>query len=60
MSSGTTTAPKGLEGVVATNSSICYIDDDRGILCSDNRTSQPALIGYRRSCSAYAQTEILV
>ena len=32
MSSGTTTAPKGLEGVVATNSSICYIDGDRGIL----------------------------
>ena len=32
MFSGTTTAPKGLEGVVATNSSICYIDGDRGIL----------------------------
>jgi citrate synthase len=32
MSGGTTTAPKGLEGVVATNSSICYIDGDRGIL----------------------------
>jgi len=32
MSIGTTTAPKGLEGVVATNSSICYIDGDRGIL----------------------------
>jgi citrate synthase len=32
MSSVTTTAPKGLEGVVATNSSICYIDGDRGIL----------------------------
>lgn len=32
MSSGTTAAPKGLEGVVATNSSICYIDGDRGIL----------------------------
>jgi len=32
MSSGTTIAPKGLEGVVATNSSICYIDGDRGIL----------------------------
>ena len=30
--SSTTTAPKGLEGVVATNSSICYIDGDRGIL----------------------------
>ncbi|MGH9579862.1 MAG: citrate/2-methylcitrate synthase, partial [Terriglobales bacterium] len=28
-----TAAPaKGLEGVVATNSSICYIDGDRGIL----------------------------
>ncbi len=27
-----TTAPKGLEGIVATNSSICYIDGDRGIL----------------------------
>jgi citrate synthase len=25
-------APKGLEGVVATNSKICYIDGDRGIL----------------------------
>ena len=24
--------PKGLEGVVATNSSICYIDGDRGVL----------------------------
>ena len=33
MSSLTTTqAPKGLEGVVATNSSICYIDGDRGVL----------------------------
>jgi citrate synthase len=33
MSSMTTTqAPKGLEGVVATNSSICYIDGDRGVL----------------------------
>jgi citrate synthase len=32
MSSVTTAAPKGLEGVVATNSSICYIDGDRGIL----------------------------
>jgi len=33
MSSVTTThAPKGLEGVVATNSSICYIDGDRGVL----------------------------
>jgi citrate synthase len=27
-----TTAPKGLEGVVATNSKICYIDGDRGVL----------------------------
>src|SRR3984893_3486825 len=27
-----TNAPKGLEGVVATNSSICYIDGDRGVL----------------------------
>ncbi len=25
-------APKGLEGIVATNSSICYIDGDRGVL----------------------------
>jgi citrate synthase len=33
MSSLTTThAPKGLEGIVATNSSICFIDGDRGIL----------------------------
>jgi len=33
MSSSTTThAPKGLEGIVATNSSICYIDGDRGVL----------------------------
>jgi citrate synthase len=33
MSSVTSTpAPKGLEGVVATNSSICYIDGDRGVL----------------------------
>jgi citrate synthase len=33
MSSMTTTqAPKGLEGVVATTSSICYIDGDRGVL----------------------------
>jgi citrate synthase len=32
--SGLTTAhaPKGLEGVVATTSSICYIDGDRGVL----------------------------
>ena len=28
----TTHAPKGLEGVVATNSKICYIDGDRGVL----------------------------
>src|SRR5262245_5980016 len=33
MSSLTTTSPpKGLEGVVATTSSICYIDGDRGVL----------------------------
>jgi citrate synthase len=33
MSSVTTThSPKGLEGVVATTSSICYIDGDRGVL----------------------------
>ena len=32
MSSLTTHAPKGLEGVVATNSSICYIDGDQGVL----------------------------
>src|SRR5258708_7138234 len=33
MSSATTNhAPKGLEGVVATNSRICYIDGDRGVL----------------------------
>ncbi|HXY48200.1 MAG TPA: citrate synthase [Terriglobales bacterium] len=32
MSSITTHAPKGLEGVVATTSSICYIDGDRGVL----------------------------
>src|SRR5579862_6307907 len=33
MSSLTTTqAPKGMEGIVATNSSICYIDGDRGVL----------------------------
>ena len=33
MSSLTTThAPKGLEGIVATNSSICYIDGERGVL----------------------------
>src|ERR1700690_1764411 len=25
-------APKGLEGIVATNSSICYIDGDQGVL----------------------------
>src|SRR5579864_740294 len=28
----TARAPKGLEGVVATNSKICYIDGDRGVL----------------------------
>lgn len=33
MSSITTNvAPKGLEGIVATNSTICYIDGDRGVL----------------------------
>jgi citrate synthase len=32
MSSVTSTPTKGLEGIVATNSSICYIDGDRGIL----------------------------
>ena len=33
MSSGTTSqAPKGLEGIVATNSKICYIDGDAGVL----------------------------
>jgi citrate synthase len=33
MSSATTThASKGLEGIVATTSSICYIDGDRGVL----------------------------
>jgi citrate synthase len=32
MSSVTSTPPKGLEGIVATNSSICYIDGDRGVL----------------------------
>src|SRR5690349_463189 len=33
MSSTTIThAPKGLEGIVATNSSICFIDGDRGVL----------------------------
>src|ERR1700690_1471000 len=32
MSSATTTPTKGLEGIVATNSSICYIDGERGIL----------------------------
>jgi citrate synthase len=30
--STTTIAPKGLEGVVAANSSICYIDGDAGVL----------------------------
>src|SRR5438067_11725617 len=32
MSSLTTQASKGLEGVVATTSSICFIDGDRGVL----------------------------
>lgn len=32
MSSVSTHAPKGLEGVVATTSKICYIDGDQGIL----------------------------
>ncbi|HZP62999.1 MAG TPA: citrate synthase [Terriglobales bacterium] len=32
MSSLTTQAPKGLEGVVATTSSICFIDGERGVL----------------------------
>jgi citrate synthase len=32
MSSVTNAAPKGLEGIVATNSSICYIDGERGVL----------------------------
>ncbi|MGA8622518.1 MAG: citrate synthase [Candidatus Sulfotelmatobacter sp.] len=33
MSSLTSTlGPKGMEGIVATNSSICYIDGDRGVL----------------------------
>ncbi len=33
MSSVTSTLrPKGMEGIVATNSSICYIDGDRGVL----------------------------
>jgi len=30
--STTTAAPKGLEGVVAANSSICYIDGEKGVL----------------------------
>ena len=32
MPSTTTSAPKGLEGVVATTSAICYIDGDQGVL----------------------------
>ena len=28
----TNLAPKGLEGIVATNSTICYIDGDHGVL----------------------------
>jgi citrate synthase len=31
-SASTTQAPKGLEGIVATTSKICYIDGDRGVL----------------------------
>ena len=31
-SASTTSAPKGLEGVVATTSKICFIDGDRGVL----------------------------
>ncbi|HEX5434817.1 MAG TPA: citrate/2-methylcitrate synthase, partial [Candidatus Angelobacter sp.] len=30
--STTTVTPKGLEGIVAANSSICFIDGDAGIL----------------------------
>ena len=32
MSSTITHAPKGLEGIVATTSSICYIDGEQGVL----------------------------
>jgi citrate synthase len=32
MSATTTHAPKGMEGIVATTSQICYIDGDRGVL----------------------------
>ncbi len=32
MPNATATAPKGLEGIVATTSSICYIDGDAGVL----------------------------
>jgi len=32
MSSGTSVRPRGLEGVVATNSGICFIDGDEGVL----------------------------
>src|SRR3989442_12690008 len=32
MSTLMTHAPKGLEGIVATTSKICYIDGDRGVL----------------------------
>ena len=32
MSGVSTLGPKGLEGIVATNSSVCYIDGDRGVL----------------------------
>ena len=32
MATGTTAPGKGLEGIVAANSSICYIDGDLGVL----------------------------
>ena len=32
MSSLTSNVPKGLEGIVATTSSICYIDGEQGVL----------------------------
>ncbi len=34
-------APKGLEGIVATNSSICYIDGDQGILAYYGKLPTP-------------------
>jgi len=37
--SATTHAPKGLEGIVATTSSICYIDGDQGVLAIGDTTS---------------------